>query len=432
MKENDVTVMNKKNHSDFAAHPGSAGANGGNACEGPTGANGGNTGECPDVKTALPPHGGDIYGAIATGGPEPLDFSANISPLGLPEGVRRSLAECADGFTRYPDPHCRVLRAALSEKHGTPQEFIVCGAGSADLIFRAARALRPNRALVTAPAFSEYERAAAEAGAAVSHFPLAYPGFAVTEDMCGAVTGMGLVFLCNRNNPTGVLTPRDTIIKILHACEKAGAILVVDECFMDLTDETEAFTAEPLLAGHENLIILKAFTKTYAMAGLRLGYALCGSASIAERIAGTGPPWSVSAPAQAAGLSALKEAAYLKELREMIKKERGRLIAELSAIGAEVLGGSANYVFFRITEADRGISITEAGRGNRITEASRGISLVEAGRIIGLAEALAARGVLIRDCSNFIGLEDGTYFRAAVRLPEENDIFLQAVKAEIS
>ena len=399
--------------------------NGKNACESPTGVSGINAAECKDAKGALPPHGGDIYGALAAGGPEPLDFSANISPLGLPEGVRRSLAEQADGFTRYPDPHCRKLRATLSERHGMPKELIVCGAGSADLIFRAARTLRPKRVLVTAPAFSEYERAAEEAGAAVSHYPLASPGFAITEAMCEAVTGMDLVFLCNPNNPTGLLTPRDTIIKILHACGKAGAILIVDECFMDLTDEPEAFTAEPLLASHENLMILKAFTKTYAMAGLRLGYALCGSASIAERIAGAGPPWSVSAPAQTAGISALKEAAYLKALREIIKKERGRLKEGLAALGAEVLGGSANYVFFRVGAP------SAAGRGTSLAEAGRGASLAEAGRGTSFAAALTARGILIRDCSNFKGLEDGTYFRAAVRLPEENDAFLQAVKKEI-
>jgi threonine-phosphate decarboxylase len=252
--------------------------------------------------------------------------------------------------------------------------------------------------------------------------------------MCEAVTGMDLVFLCNPNNPTGLLTPRDTIIKILHACGKAGAILIVDECFMDLTDEPEAFTAEPLLASQENLMILKAFTKTYAMAGLRLGYALCGSASIAERIAGAGPPWSVSAPAQTAGISVLKEAAYLKALREIIKKERGRLKEGLAALGAEVLGGSANYVFFRVgapSAAGRGTSLAEAGRGASLAEVGRGTSLAEAGRGTSFAAALAARGILIRDCSNFKGLEDGTYFRAAVRLPEENDAFLQAVKKEI-
>ena len=479
MKENGGTAMNKKNQSGFPVYPrtaetngenvyrGPVGGSGVNIGEGPIGASGANIGECPGTRDALPPHGGDVYGALAGGQPEPLDFSANISPLGLPEGVRRSLAERADEFTRYPDPHCRMLRAALSEKHGILPGHIVCGAGSADLIFRAARALRPRRALVTAPAFSEYGRAAAEAGAEVSHYPLSYPGFAITEGMREAVTGTDLAFLCNPNNPTGVLTPRETIRGILLACEKAGAVLIVDECFMDLVDDPGAFTAEPLLTGHDNLIILKAYTKTYAMAGLRLGYALCGSASVAGRIAETGPPWSVSAPAQIAGVSALKETAYLGELRAIVQKERGRLKAGLAAIGTEVLGGSANYVFFRIegqpgsganAQPGEGAKSLSSGAnaqpgsganaqpgdgakslgsganaqpGEGAKDAEGSLPAPIAGRGIGFAAAMAGRGILIRDCSNFKGLEDGTYFRAAVRLPEENDIFLRAAQSAL-
>jgi len=355
-----------------------------------------------------PPHGGDVYEAILSGRPEPLDFSANISPLGLPEGVKRALAEHALDYERYPDPHSRELKTALAERHGLPQERIVCGAGSADLIFRIARALAPKDALVTAPTFSEYERAAAEAGAAVHHFPLSYPDFSVSEQTVLAVAKMitvlarhtGLVFLCNPNNPTGVLTPRETIRQILRACEANGAALVVDECFIDLVDEPEGFTAEPLLEKHENLMILKAFTKTWAMAGLRLGYVLCGSEKTATKIAGTGPPWSVSAPAQVAGIQALKEKDYFERLRALIKEEREKLKAGLSGAGMEVLGGSANYIFFRLPQASRGKN---------------------------LAANLAEKGILIRDCSNFNELDDGTYFRVAVKLPEENERLISAI-----
>ena len=359
-----------------------------------------------------PPHGGDVYEAILAGKPEPLDFSANISPLGLPEGVRRALAEHAPDYERYPDPHCRELKTALAERHGLPKDRIVCGAGSADLIFRIARALSPKDVLVTAPTFSEYERAAAEAGAVVKHYPLTYPDFVITEKFSDALKKRSsafadysdIVFICNPNNPTGILTPLEIITKILVACEDKGATLFIDECFMDLTDEPGDFTAEPLLAEHENLIILKAFTKTWAMAGLRLGYALCGSERTASMIAGTGPPWSVSAPAQVAGIQALKEKDYFERLRALIKEEREKLKTGLSDAGLEVLGGSANYIFFRLPQASQGKN---------------------------LAANLAEKGILIRDCSNFNELDDGTYFRVAVKLPEENERLISAIGKQL-
>jgi len=340
-----------------------------------------------------PPHGGDIYETLLSGKPAPLDFSANISPLGLPEGIRQALAERADEFDRYPDPNCRELTSALSKKHGMIGKKIVCGAGSADLIFRAALALSPKFALVAAPSFSEYGKAAAEAGATVYNYPLLHPSFAVTERISIFVRKVDVVFLCNPNNPTGILTSRDTISQILRICESSNTTLVIDECFMDLVDNPKTYTAEPLLATHKNLIILKAFTKTWAMAGLRLGYALCGSEETARKIRESGPPWSVSVPAQIAGIQALKEDDYYVKLKKLIKDERKKLKDGLVYVGAEVLGSSANFIFFRM-----------AGKA--------------AGR--DLAGELAERGILIRDCSNFNGLEDGTYYRVAVLRPDDN------------
>ena len=361
-----------------------------------------------NVKT-IPPHGGDIYQHKLAGGQPPLDFSANISPLGLPEGVRLALAERIGEYEAYPDPYCRELTAALADKHNISGGGIVCGAGSADLIFRLARAFKPSSALVTAPAFSEYEAALLEAGTAVSHYPLIYPGFDIKDDINLEIKKTKMVFLCNPNNPTGILTERKMITGILENCRKSDAILIIDECFMDLTDEPETYTAEPLLADFQNLIILKAFTKNYAMAGLRLGYALCGNGDTIKRIKETGPPWSVSVPAQIAGIAALKETGYLEELRALIKKERKRMKEGLTKAGLEVLGGSANYIFFRI------------GAGFKKTK-----DPVKTGD---LTRKLASRGILIRDCSNFTGLEDGTYYRAAVRLPEENERFLREIRA---
>ena len=151
-------------------------------------------------------HGGDWAGYRAEFGRDPLDFSANVSPLGLPEGVAKAITAALATADRYPDPLCRTLRAALSRAEGVPQERILCGNGAADLIFRLALAAKPRTALVTAPTFAEYATALETAGCRVErHFLQEENDFAVTKDLLNAVhPGTNMVFLCQPNNPTGL------------------------------------------------------------------------------------------------------------------------------------------------------------------------------------------------------------------------------------
>lgn len=181
-------------------------------------------------------HGGDWAGFQRTYGAPPLDFSANVSPLGMPEALRRAAEAALAEADRYPDPLCRELRERLAARHGVPAEWILCGGGAADLIYRLAAARRPKRALVTAPTFSEYENALALWGCRVSRFPLSEGnGFAVTEDVLSAVTPeLDLLFLCEPNNPTGRTTDRALLERILERCGDCGTLLAVDECFNDL------------------------------------------------------------------------------------------------------------------------------------------------------------------------------------------------------
>ena len=173
-------------------------------------------------------------------------------------------------------------------------------------------------------------------------------------------------------------------------------MLAVDECFHDFLAPEAQQSLIPLLADHPRLVVLRAFTKFYAMAGLRLGYALCGDEALAARMAECGPPWAVSSPAQAAGLAALSETDYARRLRRLIGEERPRLAAQLRALACRVLPGQANYLlFFHPDEA--------------------------------LVPKLRKTGVLLRDCRNFVGLSPGWY-RAAVRTRPENEIFLQKLK----
>ena len=239
-------------------------------------------------------HGGDWAGYRAQYGQDALDLSANVSPLGLPEGVAKAITAALATADRYPDPLCRALRAKLAVHEKVPMEHILCGNGAADLIFRLVWAAKPRTALLPAPTFAEYAAALETAGCTVRrHFLRESEDFAVTEAFISAVDeDTGMVFLCQPNNPTGQLTPLPLVEALLHRCEACGALLVVDECFLDFLPESEALSAKKLLAS-PHLIILKAFTKLYGMAGVRLGYCLCSNTALLEKMQTAGQPWAV-------------------------------------------------------------------------------------------------------------------------------------------
>lgn len=339
-------------------------------------------------------HGGDWAGYRAEFGCDALDFSANVSPLGLPAGVAAAIINALPTADRYPDPLCRELRAALAGAEGVPADWILCGNGAADLIFRLALAVRPRCALLPAPTFAEYEAALQTVGCAVQRVFLREENeFAVTEEFIDAVTPeTDIVFLCQPNNPTGQVTPHALVERLVRRCAECGAVLVVDECFLDFLPDRDAWTAKQLLRDAPQLIILKAFTKLYAMAGVRLGYALCGDAALLEKMRGAGQPWAVSSLAQAAGLAALQETAYAGAVRALIAEQRPRMAAGLRALGLRVMDGQANYLLFRATPD--------------------------------FGEKLRRRGAVVRSCANYPGL-DAAWYRTAVRTAQENTRLLQ-------
>lgn len=343
-------------------------------------------------------HGGDWAGFAAEYGTMPLDFSANISPLGLPEGVRLAIAEAAAGQDRYPDPLCRELCAAIGQSRGLPGGWVLCGNGAADLIWRLALALKPRHALIAAPTFAEYAAALKSVSCTVEPvFLSAHEDFAVGEAFLERIRpGVDLVLLCEPNNPTGRTTDPALLRRILERCHANGTRLVVDECFNEFLDDPAAHTLEGELGTYPELLLLKAFTKWYAMAGVRLGYALCRNTELLGRMRDAGQPWAVSGLAQAAGVAALREEKYSRRLHALIAAQRPLLAAGLAELGCRVIPGQANYLLFYHERRD-------------------------------LAAALRHRGVLLRDCSNYPGLGSGWY-RCAVRGAEENRAFLQAMK----
>lgn len=333
-------------------------------------------------------HGGDIYA-----GPRPtVDFSINVNPLGMPPQVL-ALSLDGDADARYPDPRCRALRQALSRRFALPEDNILCGCGSADLLFRLCAALRPQNVLLPAPTFSEYARCVRLFGGTVKEFPLSEEaGFAITEDFLQSVTpDTDMVFLCQPNNPTGRLCPPELVERLARRCREADACLVIDECFLPFTDGPSAL---PLLSEHPQLLILRAFTKIYAMAGLRLGV-LLGDADLLRQIAPYGPQWSVSTVAQRCGLAALADTDWIPRTRQFVGAERARLTAALTALGCQVFPSDANYLLLRTPRP--------------------------------LAQPLKQRGLWVRKCNNFTGLSDD-FIRIGIQKRGENDLLIQTIK----
>lgn len=339
------------------------------------------------------PHGGDLYGQAVK-----LDFSVNTNPLGTPGSVVRAVVDAAELLCQYPDPQCRELTAALAAYEGVPEEFILCGGGAAELIYAYCGAIDAGRALLTAPTFSEYASALAAMGREAVYFQLREEdGFAVSEDFIQELkkTDCKAVFLCNPNNPTGRLIPSEILSKICAVCIGRGIRLFVDECFLELSDSGQEASLAKLLRGFQGLFILKAFTKSYGMAGLRLGYCLCGDTELLAAMSRQSQPWNVSLPAQMAGTAALREQDFLREARLLIQKERLLLASELEKLGFVVFPSQANYLLLKSQ--------------------------------VPLFAPLLERGILIRDCQNYVGLGKG-FYRVAVKLPVENQQLIAALE----
>ncbi len=334
------------------------------------------------------PHGGDIYRNRTD-----CDFSVNVNPLGMPESSMRAAADAIRFCGSYPDARGEELAEAIARAEGVAVRQVILGNGAAELIYALCNAVRPREALAAAPSFGEYEAAVLQAGGRMRFHVLDRKrDFALTE---GLADDLGedteLLFLCNPNNPTGRLTERALLDRIAEACERRGIWLCVDECFLPFAKREEELTMKRELERFPHLIVLRAFTKVYAMAGLRLGYALSADGELLRRMRRTLQPWNTSIPAQRAGIAALAETGYLSRTRELVEREREYLMGELvrtpSPIADWVCPSEANFVLFH------------SGRD--------------------LAERLLERGILIRSCEDFRGLGPG-YFRIAVRGLEEN------------
>lgn len=340
-------------------------------------------------------HGGDIY-AYENGG-SITDFSANINPLEMPREISEAVISGTRTLGRYPDWSCKALREKLAEHLGCAACDVICGNGAAELIFSIVYAHKPKTALLTAPCFAEYERALKAADAKIQyHMLLPQDGFALTQDFEERLLpDLDMVFLCVPNNPTGAVIEKDRLTAIADICEKNDILLVLDECFQEFLDKPQESSMLDKISGRKSLVILKSFTKMYALAGLRLGYAVTCNHALIEKIYGHRQPWAVSALAQSAGIAALAQTEFAARSRIYLQAQRAILEEGLASLSCRVFAGSANFVFFYSA--------------------------------VNWKERLLEQGFLIRDCGNYRGLEQG-YYRICVRTYEDNVRLLNAMR----
>ena len=335
------------------------------------------------------------------------DFSANISPLGVPAPVRAVLRDLAagDDLARYPDPDCTALRSAIAGREGVLPEQVLCGNCAADLIYRFVTALQPKRALVLQPTFSEYEKALALTGCDMERVVLTpETGFVWPDDLPDRLDPeLDLFIFCSPNNPTGVSAPVDLLERVLDRCAEQRIRVLWDASFLDFSAAPDAYRAVMRHARdrQQELYVLNSFTKLYGLAGLRLGWLLAPTAEMPARMKAAGAPWTVSTAAEAAGVAALGCDDYVAEVRRYIANEKEDLRTALEALGATVIPSDANFLLFRTERED-------------------------------LADVLEEEyDLVVRRAGTFPGL-DAHWVRVAVRTREEDRKLMTALKEVLS
>ncbi|GLI34055.1 pyridoxal phosphate-dependent aminotransferase [Desulforhabdus amnigena] len=350
-------------------------------------------------------HGGNVYEIAARLGCSPdslLDYSASINPLGPPPGLMEEFTTCFHRLQHYPDIANRSLIEALSRFHGLPENRIVVGNGSTELIYWLPRALEMRKGGVVLPTFGEYRKAFELQGVEMqrvvtvpdTHFQ---PTVEQLDTLCDKVSPEAILFT-HPGSPSGTLLSPAVREWIREKSRPGGIVCIVDEVFVDFCEEE---SLKRTLTESCKLVLIRSMTKFYGIPGLRLGYLLT-SDDIAARMRHFLPPWSVNTLAQIAGAFCLGQDAYRRETLKLVEHERTEFARQLEKLdGLKVYPGRANYL------------------------------LVELGRKLPPAavlqeELLHSRGILIRDCSSFEGLNEH-FIRLAVRLPEQNRRVLDGI-----
>ncbi|MDH5720659.1 MAG: aminotransferase class I/II-fold pyridoxal phosphate-dependent enzyme [Spirochaetia bacterium] len=337
-----------------------------------------------------------------------LDFSSNINPLGIPKKMQSAVKKSLDEITRYPDPESVSFREAVSKKYAVPVDCITAGGGASELLHAAIRAAKLKKAVIPAPSYSDYERAAEVCGCKISYFKLPEKeNFNLDfKKLNRALKGGEVVFLGNPNNPAGKTLNKKDLLDLIEKNKKS--FFIIDESFLDFTGKTN----ESLLYSNiqnnplntflpANAVIVVSLTKIFAIPGIRAAFAVSGE-KFAKALRNELSSWPISALAEAAASCLCDMTEYIDQSVNIIQKEKKYLYEELEKLrNLKVYFSDANFLLIKLTDEN--------------TSAAK------------LYDFLLKKNILIRKCSNFKGLDD-TYIRVAVRLRKDNEKLVEAVR----
>lgn len=342
-------------------------------------------------------HGGDIYNNKVN-----MDFSVNINPLGIPHSVKEAMSDALSHADRYPDMACSGLKKAISEyftQQGSSiqSEDVIPGNGASELFMAIAHAIKPQKAVLPAPGFFGYEHVLRAVGCDIGYFMLDEqsdfsPAARLDALMDMLTDDTDIFFIANPNNPTGYIADSTFMKQIIGHCKEKYIYVVADECFMGFCEKN--YSVLSLLCDYDNLIVVRAFTKLFAIPGVRLGYMLSKNEAVRQKVQRNLPEWNVSVLAQMAGEACIMESEYIKETASYVSGQRRLLSDGLKKLGFKVYKSDADFILFYSK--------------------------------LPLYDILLNKGILIRDCSNYVGLSEG-YFRVAVKTFNENVRLLKVI-----
>ncbi|WP_044747554.1 threonine-phosphate decarboxylase CobD [Bacillus alveayuensis] len=329
-----------------------------------------------------------------------IDFSVNINPFGPPPMIREKWQSYYISIEDYPDPYCLQLKELISKKEHVKEKEIFIGNGASEIIFILASALLKNKkVLIVEPTFSEYQKACETFGCQVSSFLLESEKNweLYADELLNAIHEVEAIFICHPHNPTGKAFQEKELYQILKEAAKQNTFVIIDEAFYDFSTQNHSMVQ--YLQKFPNLIILRSLTKMFAIAGIRLGYAL-GHEAVLEKLKKYQPEWSVNAIAQKIGALCLKDDEHVKRTQQWMEKERNRVSNELRKLGFDVSDSQVN--FYLLNEPEKQ-------------------DLKE------LIVFLLKHGIVPRHTYNFRGLE-GRYLRLAIKKREENDRLMEVLQ----
>ena len=380
-------------------------------------------------------HGGNIYKIFREKNiKEILDYSSNINPYGIPESLKKRITENLEILERYPDPDYIELRQKLAHLNKVDVSNIILGNGATEIIFLFMEVVNPQKVLIVSPTFGEYERAV-KATERVENSSILGNSDKKKDDenSCGKQKieieyfelkesvnfklnihnlknelekKYDLLIICNPNNPTGKFLKLDKTEEILKECNKYNTKLFIDEAFIDFLKDGMKKSIINTKENKQNLFVTRAFTKFFAMPGLRLGYGIYFDKKLEKRISEKKEPWSVNNIAEMAGLTVLDDTKYIEETLKWIAEEKTYVYEKLNEInGIKPYKTEVNFITVKIED-----NFILKGLNVKI-----------------LRGKMIEKGILIRDASNFKFLDE-RFFRLAIKDRKNNDRVIEVMK----